>query len=155
MFKGLKPHIILALIPIIACTIAIFIINGSKTPGIVQNAEVVRPGYETMPANVELSASSSYEWNHGGKKKGLILVGYLIFVAGSLYSYEKDVHAEKASPFAVFISWVIGAVLIFGFFAATDHHDTLTPEQYQSVKDNPDHWFDQKAENSNTVIIQQ
>ena len=146
MKKFIKGFLI-SLIPIVVVSIAIAITSSSDTPPVKYIPEIVRPGYQTEPAKYIVEASYAKYW-HDSRKVGLIILGYVIFLVGTVYVIyainEKEMN-PKSGNYALGVVWALGLTCIFLPMAikygSSSYESTLTVQEYEQNKSNLDALF--------------
>lgn len=150
MKKFIKPlikGILFSLIPIVVASISIGIISSSDTPGVKYVSEIVHPGYQTEPAKYIVEASYAKYW-HDSRKIGLIVLGYIILLVGTVYVIytvnDKEMNS-KAGNYGLAIVWLLGLALMFipmvAKYGSSSYESTLTVQEYELNKGNIDALF--------------
>lgn len=142
-----RNRLVVTLIPAVFFLAAIFIVQFDKKPEVVHHAAIERPGYEPAPETYYVEASPHKKWaDYWAGNWFLVVLGFVVSVGGT-FAYityvEKEVKQGSWVPIGV--AWLGGALLIFlGYVlrhGAMEYFTTLTPADFEAMKDNLDGLF--------------
>lgn len=146
----MKKAILFFLIPAVFAIIGIIVINQSKYGEVEFKPEAFGPGtgYQLRPAEYTVTASPAYKWRNGTSSKTKIVVGFILFAAGGFYVYWQDKEVKRGTWVILAICWLVGLGFIFGthvfkYYELRTYQRTLSVQQYEQIKDNPDKIFEE------------
>lgn len=142
--------ILIFLIPAVFAAVGILIINVSKKPEVVHvpAAYGSGTGYERIPEQYTVTASTHYKWHHGTSAGWKFIVGYILFAAGGFYVYWVDREVKTFSRWVLAFCWLLGLGCIFGkhvfrYYESNTYVRTISAEQYEQNKGDLDAIFQQ------------
>jgi peptidoglycan/LPS O-acetylase OafA/YrhL len=140
--------ILMFLIPALFAIAGMFIISSSKTAEVEHKAAAYGPGtgYQQVPEEYTVTASTSYKWHHGTRVVWMIVVGFVLFAAAGFYVYVCDQQVWQVNKFVLIILVGGGLLMIFGkhlgkYYEIKNFQRTISAEQYEANKDNLDAIF--------------
>jgi len=136
---------VLSLIPLVLFTVGILISSGSKEVKVVEQKEIVRPGYEPVPHTYKVDASFSKAWKDGSSWV-LIIAGLLISSLGTwVYLTYVQKQLKMESIILIGLLWLGGALAIFigplQKWGSSSYSSTLNPDEYEKYKGDLDAIF--------------
>lgn len=140
--------ILIFLIPVVFATLGVIIINSSKTPEVEHKPAAYGPGtgYQQVPEEYKVTASTHYKWHHGTSPGWLWLAGVFLFVGGGAYVYWVDKEVKAGTRWVLAIVWILGFAFIFGkhvfrYYELNTYQKTIGVEEYEQHKSNLDAIF--------------
>lgn len=143
----MRKAIVFFLIPVFITILGVIAANSFKKPEAVRLPAAYGPGtgYELVPEQWTITASSHYKWNHGTSPGWLWIVGIVLFAAGGFYVYFIDREVKVGTWTILAVLWLGGMACIFGKHVVKYHKSpyvqTISKEKYEVYKDNLDTIF--------------
>ena len=141
--------IVIFLIPVIISILGVIAVNSYKGHEIDHKPAAYGPGtgYELVPEEYTVTASSHYKWHHGTSPGWLWIVGIILFAAGGAYLYNTDKEVKTISWKVLAVIWLAGLFSLFGKhvikYNKKEYVKTIDKETYEANKGNLDAIFQQ------------
>lgn len=140
--------ILFFLIPVFITMLSVFAITSSKEAETVKLPAAYGPGtgYQEVPEQWTVTASSHYKWSHGTSPGWLWAVGILCFAAAGAYIYYIDKEVKGSTWVVIAFFWLAGLAAIFGehvgkYYKSGTFSKTVSKEVYEANKGNLDAIF--------------
>ena len=140
--KPIIKGILLQSIPMVISVIALLYIDSSKTPETVYHSYAQQTN---SPAYYDVVASPHYKMTHGAFNTTLVIIGFVLYVAG-IVIIILNLKFGLALILTI-VSWLGGLLCIFGkysfhYYDETKYEKTITVDQYENNKTDLDIIFD-------------
>lgn len=126
--------------------IGILVMSADRKPEVVPYSGTTHKNVVSDGNYYTVTASPHYRWKRT-HKAGFLVLGYLCILAAAVYVWYVDDYVKKGTVFVIIVA-AIGAML-FIIVPTTSHYygpngfeKTITEQQYNQVKLNPDQIFD-------------
>ena len=145
--QGIVKYLILLIIPLAFFSAGLVIVYNTDTPTVVKHEGFQRDGYPDVPTVYEVTASPHKTFiDTWANLKALIILGFILAVAGPVVYFALSNAAGKESSFLVAaIFWAIGLFFVFGISSVkrtqVQYHKTFSESEYTANAGNLDSFF--------------
>lgn len=142
----MKKALLFLIIPVVLCDVGIWHITRQQQAEVNVLKASVRPGFETVAAEYDVTASPAYRWRHGGHSTALVIAGHLLFILAAIYIYLVEEKVWDHSWLLLIVIWLLAGICLFGKYSFNYFGDRyskrFTEQQYMKHADNPDLLFE-------------